>query len=108
MANGLGTPDFSDAIPPRPANQGDMGPEGLGHNRTDCHEFAGGAPVATAADESDWQPLVDVTGLEGSAGREGADIPSGVRGYRPSPIGGTAHPNGTSNTTGVERSAMAG
>jgi len=99
----FGTPDFSDAIPPDPVNQGDAGPEGMGSNRVDEHTFEDGAyPTARDPMESGWQELVDVTGLPGSAGRQGADIPDGVRGYVATPIGGTFNPgHGTSGRSSV-------
>lgn len=74
-------PDFSDSTPPTPANQGSMGPEGMGSNEVDEHTFESGmAPTATASDESNWQPLVNSFN-----GHE-------VRGYRPEPVGGSYNP----------------
>jgi len=107
MANAGGAqwsrPDFSDAVPPTPPKQGDMGPEAMGHNRVDEHTFESGmAPINTGAIESNWTGLIDDDGLSGMsmdftamAGGTGvADkgMGEGIRGFRSAPVGGTYHP----------------
>lgn len=89
----FGTPTFSDAVPPTPPNQGDKGP----NYYTDEHTFeSGSVPANTGAIESNWSDLVDTSALGGSPGDRGG-VPSGLRGYRPTPVGGSYNPGqGTS------------
>lgn len=81
----FGTPDFSDATPPDPANQGNPAPEGVGQNRTEPDTFESGMiPEARAPIESNWSDLVNNKGGLGDNGP--------VRGYRPDPVGGSYNP----------------
>lgn len=95
-----GNPDFSDADPPTPPRQGDMGPEGMGSTRVDEHTFESGmAPQARMPMSDGSESLVNVTGLDGSIGPRGG-TPEGLRGYRPEPVGGTYNPGqGSSGRT---------
>jgi hypothetical protein len=90
----FGTPDFSDAIPPSPPNQGGM----AGVNYTNPTTFeSGSVPASTGAIESNWSGLVNTSAV-GSGGP--------VDGYRPNPVGGSYNP-GNGNPPkggGTERS----
>jgi hypothetical protein len=110
-------PDFSDAVPPTPPKQGDMGPEAVGHNRVDEHTFeSGSAPTNTGAIESNWSGLIDDDGLSGmqmdftaTAGGTGVankGMGEGIRGFRSAPVGGSYHPGEGSSpgSPGTERS----
>lgn len=110
-------PQFSDAIPPTPPKQGDMGPEGMGSNRVDEHTFETGmAPANTGAIESNYTGLIDDDGLSGhsmdfSAMAGGSGIANkwpgeGIRGFRPAPVGGTYNPGqgNSPKNPGTERS----
>src|SRR3989442_3976165 len=107
MANAGGAqwsrPDFSDAVPPTPPKQGDMGPEAMGHNRVDEHTFESGmAPTNTGAIESNWTGLIDDDGLSGMSmaftamaggtGVAGKAIGEGNRGSRFAPSSAPQHP----------------
>lgn len=89
----FGTPDFSDALPPKPPNQGGM----ASVYYVDENTFESGQPpTATASDESNWTGLVNTSALAG--GGE-------VDGYRPTPVGGSYNPgHGTSGRS--SRDAM--
>ena len=116
----FGRPDFSDAIPARPARQGDPGPEAMGHNRVDEHTFESGmAPANTGAIESNFTMLIDDDGLDGhqmdftaTAGGTGVankGMGEGIRGFRSAPVGGTYNPGQGSSpgSPGTERSNAA-
>lgn len=122
MANAGGQqwsrPDFSDAVPPTPPKQGDMGTDSMGHNRVDEHTFESGqAPANTGAIESMWTGLVDDDGLDGhsmdfTAMAGGTGVANkwpgeGIRGFRSTPVGGTYNPGQGSSpgNPGTERSA---
>lgn len=96
-------PNFSDAVPPTPPRQGDMGPEGMGSNRVDEHTFeTGSIPANTGAIESNWSDLIDSDGLNGTtldftamAGGTGVANKwpgEGIRGFRSAPVGGSYNP----------------
>jgi hypothetical protein len=121
MANAGGQqwsrPDFSDAVPPTPPRQGDMGPEGMGSNRVDEHTFESGSiPANTGAIESSWAGLIDDDGLDGHsmdftamAGGTGVankGVGEGIRGFRSAPVGGSYNPGQGSSpgSPGTERS----
>lgn len=90
-------PNFSDAVPPDGwgGPQGDMGPDGMGHNRVD--EYSYGNAVRPAA-------RMDMNSVSS------ANTPEGVRGYHTAGIGGSASPNALAKKSdpGVERSAAGG
>lgn len=106
------TPNFSDAVPPKPAKQGDMGPT----HYVDEHTFAGNVAMYRSDKESGWSALIDEDGLSGHemdftsmAGGTGvADkgMGEGIRGFRSGPVGGTYNPGqGKSpGSPGTERS----
>lgn len=113
-------PDYSDAVPPTPPRQGDMGPEGMGRNRVDENTFeSGSVPGNTGAVESNWMGLIDDDGLSGTtldfsamAGGTGVankGVGEGIRGFRSAPVGGTYNPGqGKSPANpGTERSSAA-
>lgn len=116
-----GAPDFSDANPPDPIRQGDMGPEGMGSNRVDENTFESGRPPEARMPISDGsEALIDDDGLSGAsmdADRVADKWPGeGIRGFRTSPVGGTYNPGqGTagrsykaaSTSGGTETSPMA-
>lgn len=113
MAGGkqMGRPDFSDAIPPTPPRQGDMGPESMGHNRVDEHTFeSGSVPGNTGAIESSWTGLIDTSALDGHSMHQGEVANKwpgeGIRGFRTTPVGGTYNPGQGSSpgNPGTERS----
>ncbi len=117
MAGGkqFSRPDFSDAVPPTPAKQGDMGPV----HYVDEHTFeSGSAPANTGAIESNYTGLIDSDGLSGSgvvdftAMAGGTGVSNGwggenIRGFRSAPVGGSYNPGQGSSpgTPGTERSA---
>ena len=122
MANAGGRqwsrPDFSDAVPPTPPKQGDMGPDGMGSNRVDEHTFESGmAPANTGAIESNYSGLIDDDGLDGhsmdfTAMAGGTGVANkwpgeGIRGFRSTPVGGSYNPGQGSSPSspGTERSA---
>lgn len=86
-------PDFSDAVPPTPPKQGDMGPV----HYVDEHTFESGAvPANTGAIESSWSGLIDTSALNGHSMHQG-DVAQtwdggGLRGFRTTPVGGTYNP----------------
>ena len=104
------TPDFSDANPPTPPKQGDKGP----NYYVDEHTFeSGSVPGNTGAIESDWSGLVDSDGLDGMS-MDAGNVANGwggenIRGYRPSPVGGTYNPGqgGKPGSPGTEYSNAA-
>lgn len=113
-------PDFSDAVPPTPPRQGDMGPEGMGSNRVDEHTFESGlAPANTGAIEANYTGLIDDDGLDGHdmdftamAGGTGVankGVGEGIRGFRSAPVGGSYNPGQGRGapTQGTERSNTA-
>lgn len=111
----FGLPNFSDAVPSDPANQGDPGPEGMGRNRVDEKTFESGSyPAGRMAMESNWQGLIDDDGLDGASMDAGnvanKGMGEGIRGYRPQPVGGSYNPGQGkgAKSNGVERSAMSG
>lgn len=107
-----GNPNFSDAEPPTPPNQGDKGP----NHYVDEHTFESGQPPAARSPIDDGHAaLVNVSALDGDIGPRGG-TPTGLRGYRPTPVGGTYNPGqGTSGRSTkpasesgpTERSSMA-
>lgn len=113
-------PDFSDAVPPTPPRQGDMGPDAMGYNRVDEHTFeSGSVPANTGAIESSWMGLIDDDGLSGHstdftamAGGTGVankGVGEGIRGFRSAPVGGTYNPGQGKGAPmqGTERSSAA-
>jgi hypothetical protein len=89
----MGAPSYSDAIPPKPARQGDPGPV----HYVDEHTFeSGSVPSNTGAIESSWTPLIDSDGLDGAsmdADRvSNKGVGEGIRGFRTTPVGGTYNP----------------
>lgn len=118
MANAGGRqfsrPDFSDAVPPTPPKQGDMGPV----HYVDEHTFESGqAPANTGAIESNYTGLIDSDGLDGmgqdfTAMAGGTGVSNGwggenIRGFRSTPVGGSYNPGQGSSpgSPGTERSA---
>jgi hypothetical protein len=114
----FGLPNFSDAIPPDPPRQGDMGPDGMGSNRVDEHTFeSGSVPENTGAIESNWAGLVDDDGLSGhsmdfTAMAGGTGVANkwpgeGIRGFRSTPVGGSYNPGQGKGApaVGTERSS---
>jgi len=100
-------PDFSDAVPPTPPKQGDMGPV----HYVDEHTFeSGSVPANIGAIESGWSELVDTSALGGHSMHQGEVAQSwdggGIRGFRTTPIGGTYNPGQGSSPSnpGTERS----
>lgn len=90
----MDTPDFSDAVPPKPDKQGDAGPK----HYVDENTFESGMPPkSTAADESNWEPLVN------------SAFGHPVRGYRPNPVGGSYNPgqgtSGRSSSSATQKGA---
>lgn len=87
-------PNYSDAIPPKPPRQGDMGPT---HYVNENTFESGSVPANTGAIESNWMGLVDSDGLDGHSMDQGSVANSwpgeGIRGFRTTPIGGTYNPN---------------
>lgn len=113
MAGGkqFARPDFSDAVPPTPPRQGDMGPDGMGSNRVDEHTFeSGSVPGNTGAIESNWTGLIDTSALSGHSMHQGEVANKwpgeGIRGFRTTPVGGTYNPGQGSSpgNSGTERS----
>lgn len=107
---GWGNPDFSDANPPDPIRQGDMGPEGMGSNRVDEHTFESGQAPEARMPIADGSPeLVDSDGLDGAsmdADRVADKWPGeGIRGFRTTPVGGTYNP-GQGSAGRTSKSAM--
>jgi len=103
-------PDFSDAVPPTPPRQGDMGPV---HYVNETTFESGSVPANTGAIESNWSGLIDSDGLDGmsmTAPNVANSWPGeGIRGFRTSPVGGTYNPGqGKSpGNPGTERSSAA-
>lgn len=83
-------PNYSDAVPPKPARQGDMGPVHYQEPMTSS------APANTGAIESNFEALIDSDGLEGFGPNMDriADKGKGegIRGFRTTPVGGTNNP----------------
>jgi hypothetical protein len=101
-------PDFSDAVPPTPPKQGDMGPV----HYVDEHTFeSGSVPANIGAIESGWSQLIDTSALGGHSMHQGDVAQSwdggGIRGFRTTPVGGTYNPGQGSapGNPGTERSA---
>lgn len=89
----MGSPNYSDAIPPTPPRQGSMGPV----HYVDEHTFeSGSVPSNTGAIESNWPGLIDDDGLDGKDMNMDrvADkgMGEGIRGFRTTPVGGTYNP----------------
>lgn len=118
MAGGkqFSRPDFSDAVPPTPPRQGDMGPV----HYVDEHTFeSGSAPADTGAIESSWAGLIDddaldghsmdFTAMAGGTGVANKGMGEGIRGFRSAPVGGTYNPGQGSSpgNPGTERSNTA-
>lgn len=109
-------PNFSDAVPPTPPRQGDMGPVHYTYPNT---FESGSVPDNTGAIESNWSGLIDSDGLDGTsldftamAGGTGVankGMGEGIRGFRSTPVGGTYNPGqGKSpGNPGTERSSAA-